>query len=153
MYYLVFITLLTASATFLSWIILVNWDQLHILIVGKESVSITIHCSNCTNLQKSCHYNGLEKWIEKEKVTSWLSKVAIRLPFSDMDRASDRIGKSWRVSWSIKLSFTSKSLSYTFPIHELLLLQQDRAIAIKVIIEKSRGEVSLMGRDTIENVS
>ena len=67
---------------------------------------------------------------KKKRVTSWLSKVAIRLPFGDMARASDRIGKSWRVSWTIKLSFSSKSLSYTFPIHELLLLQQDRAIAI-----------------------
>ena len=31
---------------------------------------------------------------EKKRVTSWLSKVAIRLPFGDMARASDRIGKS-----------------------------------------------------------
>ena len=61
-----------------------------------ESVSITVHCSNFTNVQKNYFYNGKEKKSElkkekgkrkkeKEKGTSWLSKFAIRLPFSDMD--------------------------------------------------------------------
>ena len=53
-----------------------------------ESVSITVHCSNFTNVQKKTIFtmekkSELKK--EKEKGTSWLSKFAIRLPFSDMD--------------------------------------------------------------------
>jgi hypothetical protein len=53
-----------------------------------ESVSITIHCSNFTNVQKSLQWKREKSELKnkKERVTSWLSKVAIiRLPFSDMD--------------------------------------------------------------------
>jgi hypothetical protein len=65
------------------------------------------------------------------------------------------LGKMWG-GWHMEHMYYILCTFLLFVVPHPVLLQQRatvKASITKVIIEKSRGEVSLMGQDTIENVS